>query len=430
MRPFSGRSAVGLLFACLAAVGCENQYSADRVYGLRKDPVIKNGQELAAERPLPDRPGQLPAMNIKDLTEQADESHPYYRPDASKRNEFVTKDLVRDPGAIPAADRTTIEKFLEACFGRPRDPKVVVTDNEGNVDEAKTSAAATLLKLEPQRLAAGSIVYREHCLHCHGVTGDGRGPTGKWVNPHPRDFRSGLFKFTSVNRAEKPYLNAHREDLIRTIRMGVEGTAMPSFNLLTNEQIEDVTSYVTHLAIRGETEVRTIKGGFESGGGKLFVPDGVDLSEQMAKSLNFVVKAWRESQAPENKIHPVAMKFDANDPANADKLRESVQRGKKIFEDEKRKLCHSCHTNYGRQANYKADEWGTLSRPRNLTQGIFRGGRRDTDLYNRIHSGIIGSGMIPFAKDLSGDEIWDLVNFVRVVGYPEMRKKLDVDIPE
>ena len=47
----------------------------------------------------------------------------------------------------------------------------------------------------------GSKHFRLHCLHCHGLTGDGRGPSGKWLNPHPRDYRQGLFKFQSVNQA-------------------------------------------------------------------------------------------------------------------------------------------------------------------------------------------------------------------------------------
>ena len=39
-------------------------------------------------------------------------------------------------------------------------------------------------------LAEGSKLYRQHCLHCHGLEGNGRGPTGYWVNPPPRDYRA------------------------------------------------------------------------------------------------------------------------------------------------------------------------------------------------------------------------------------------------
>ena len=38
-------------------------------------------------------------------------------------------------------------------------------------------------------------LYRQHCVHCHGITGDGAGPTAQFLMPYPRDFRTGEFKF-------------------------------------------------------------------------------------------------------------------------------------------------------------------------------------------------------------------------------------------
>ena len=29
-------------------------------------------------------------------------------------------------------------------------------------------------------------LYREHCAHCHGISGDGVGPTAVFLNPYPR----------------------------------------------------------------------------------------------------------------------------------------------------------------------------------------------------------------------------------------------------
>src|ERR671935_235750 len=73
-----------------------------------------------------------------------------------------------------------------------------------------------------ETLAHGSRVYRVHCLQCHGVTGDGRGPTAAWVNPHPRDYRQGIFKFQSRDQTEdKGYGTVRKpakEDLVRTLR--------------------------------------------------------------------------------------------------------------------------------------------------------------------------------------------------------------------
>jgi hypothetical protein len=69
-----------------------------------------------------------------------------------------------------------------------------------------------------------------------------------------------------------------------------------------------------------------------------------------------------------------------------------------------------------------------------LTKGVYRGGRRPIDLYYRIHSGINGSNMASLL-DVEGEtpkdrekRIWDLINFLQVLPYPEMRKKYDIKL--
>ena len=47
-------------------------------------------------------------------------------------------------------------------------------------------------------------LYRKHCVHCHGITGDGRGPTALFLNPYPRDYRPGVYKFKSTYNPAKP----------------------------------------------------------------------------------------------------------------------------------------------------------------------------------------------------------------------------------
>jgi hypothetical protein len=63
-----------------------------------------------------------------------------------------------------------------------------------------------------------------------------------------------------------------------------------------------------------------------------------------------------------------------------------------------------------------------------VTLDVYRGGRRPIDLFWRIHSGIGGANMAGFSSSLSDEQIWDLVNFLRVAPYAEMRKKYGIDI--
>ncbi len=57
------------------------------------------------------------------------------------------------------------------------------------------------------------MLYAEHCQHCHGTAGGREGPTAQYLNPRPRDYRKGIFKFTST----KENIRAHRGDLGRII---------------------------------------------------------------------------------------------------------------------------------------------------------------------------------------------------------------------
>ncbi len=68
------------------------------------------------------------------------------------------------------------------------------------------SLGALLLLLPGSALAgdaaAGKTVYDTNCLSCHGATGKGDGPVGQALNPRPRDFSTGDFKFDTDNDGE------------------------------------------------------------------------------------------------------------------------------------------------------------------------------------------------------------------------------------
>ena len=105
-------------------------------------------------------------------------------------------------------------------------------------------------------IEGGYALYRKHCLHCHGVFGAGDGPTAEFLYPRPRDYRPGIFKFTSTNPTNaKP----SRADLRKTLLYGLHGTSMPGFEAtMTPSEIEQVIDYMTFLSMRGETETLLI----------------------------------------------------------------------------------------------------------------------------------------------------------------------------
>ena len=70
--------------------------------------------------------------------------------------------------------------------------------------------------------------------------------------------------------------------------------------------------------------------------------------------------------------------------------------------------------------------------PRNLRQGIYRGGRRPIDIYWRLRNGIDGTpmpaammkpdGAGPEVKGLTEEDLWCLIDYVRNLPYESLSR--------
>lgn len=376
-----------LLVVILLGNGCDSgtgTYPVDLLYPIRSDVlVVQKGQGEGVNHPIP--PGKL------------DE---FVRDTDRRQGKTV------DPLKIPEEQRKILQDELRAFFGRPVQPWVRVRDDHEKVAVVEKMVAG--LNLNGQNLRTGSVLYRRHCLHCHGVAGDGRGPTGPWISPPPRDYRQGIFKFTSTGGAPKP----NRQDLYRTLYNGLEGSAMPPFSLLREEELEALVSYVIHLSIRGEVEFAAMQSLIQNGDFENDTP-----AEFLQKKLVEVLEQWESSNAI------VVTPSEVPTYKGEEERLEAVSRGYQLFTDEKRNLaCRTCHVDFGRQSNYRFDDWGTLGKPNNLTNGIYRAGRRPIDLYWRIRSGIkpIMQKFGDKPEELPEKDAWDLIAFLEALPYPAM----------
>ena len=289
-------------------------------------------------------------------------------------------------------------------------------------------------------LQRGRNLYHRHCVHCHGSSGDGDGPTAKYFNVRPRDYRKGIFKFTST----KTEVRASRDDLYRMIKLGAPGTYMPSFMLLPDDEVSALVEYVRWLAMRGEMEGKLyvefyIDHSKEDPAGKddfneTWAADAADVIESAGDELN---QDWALAEQEDQIVFPVYLKGNPEEKPVGEALPrtpyspESIARGRKLFMDAKSAAnCFSCHGEKGRGNGASTeqrqklpsgelaekpglfDAWGNKVKPRNLTMGLYRGGRRPIDIYRRIHAGIKGTPMPGAGDKLTPDQTWDLVNYV------------------
>ncbi len=300
-----------------------------------------------------------------------------------------------DPTTIPAATRTALDRQLRDIFGTPGAPTVT--------GDAEVNATSARLGLVPDKLTEGGRLFRKQCQQCHNLTGDGQGPAANVV-PAPRDFRRGMFKFTTTGEG-KP----RRSDLLRTLNEGLKGSAMPSFALLPEAERDLLARFVTYLSIRGQVEFDTLAAAAAPAG----LPDVPTFANARVKAI---VAEWeRAENAP---LFPgLATIPDDGEPGNPAHT-DAVHRGYALFTAKADNSCITCHGEFGHKPTLRYDVWGTVAKPADLTvSNVFKGGKRPEDVFARIRGGILPVGM-PAHPELSDRQVWDLVRFVRAIPYP------------
>jgi len=108
---------------------------------------------------------------------------------------------------------------------------------------ALTLGAAPLAAQAGGNPARGRQVYERYCVQCHGARGDGAGEVARWSQPKPRDFRQGVYKFSSTRYGSLPT----PADLDRVIQDGLYGTRMPPFAALSTRERRDVIAFLQTL---------------------------------------------------------------------------------------------------------------------------------------------------------------------------------------
>jgi len=91
-------------------------------------------------------------------------------------------------------------------------------------------------------LETGRVSFKLNCASCHGEHGKGDGVSAAALDPTPRNFAAGRFKF-----------GANPAQIFRTLGRGIPGTAMIAFTQLPEEERWALAYYVAELRSRGKS---------------------------------------------------------------------------------------------------------------------------------------------------------------------------------
>jgi mono/diheme cytochrome c family protein len=114
------------------------------------------------------------------------------------------------------------------------------------------SAALALLFAPVTALAGGTDTGKENydlfCSSCHGFTGEGDGPAAIALQPPPRDFSEGAFKFDTDEDGE-PGTDADLRNVITNGAGKYGGNMMmaPWGDTLSADEIDSVILYLRSL---------------------------------------------------------------------------------------------------------------------------------------------------------------------------------------
>ena len=209
--------------------------------------------------------------------------------------------------------------------------------------------------------AAGGLVYAEECAVCHGLSGDGEGMAAHMFQVRPRDFRRGAFKFRSSPTGSLPT----DDDLFRTIRRGLPGSAMLPQDQLTDAEVRNVIAYLKTLSPRFSTEPAPVP---------ITVPPGPEATKDV------------------------------------------LARGREFYREMK---CPECHGPAGRgdgdSAGLLKDDLGRPLRPADLARRPLKSGDGPEAIYRTLATGVGGTGMPSYLDALTPEELWALVRYVETL---------------
>jgi len=243
----------------------------------------------------------------------------------------------------------------------------------------------------------GRQMYVRQCFACHGLEGDGRGPSSPGLRPAPRDLRLAKYKFVRMVDGDLPT----DKMLYNVIRGGLHGTPMLPWDI-QDEALYDIINYI-----------------------KTFSPED---------------DGWRD---PENEI---GSDIELSEDPWVGKAEEAIEQGKYVYHGIAN--CQSCHPAFGtkeylhgafiraeKKPELRDDPYHSAKQvteyevvgveqtnlPPDYTLNTTRSIRPDpgetnwdakNSLYRIIGAGVNGTAMAAWQGTLDEDDLWAVAYYV------------------
>ncbi len=229
----------------------------------------------------------------------------------------------------------------------------------------------------------GQVLYEKSCAIYRGRDGDGKGEAAYLLQPKPRNFHAGEFRLVSSQNRQPT-----REDVFRVVTNGMPGTPMPSWAHLAESDRWDLADYILKLNWQG------------------WVEKGMGLGDARPEAEKYATEVTQPGDPiplpPEPAVTP-----------------RGLRQGRAYY----LKVCANCH---GEDGKGKFDPtWRTAEGfptwSRDLSEGVFKGGREGEQLYLRFFTGMPGTPMPN--GELPGEQVWRVVQYVQSLSDPAAQEQ-------
>ena len=151
--------------------------------------------------------------------------------------------------AVAMRDRTPATMYRVLSVGVAGTPMVAFSSAFSADERWNIVSYVMTLRSTPQRVAEGEGLFTQRCVQCHGTLGAGDGALARTLSRMPQEIGTHVWQASQTD-----------EKLLKVVRDGVAGSAMPPSHELSPEQTANIVAYLRTLSFKAPPQVAEAPG--------------------------------------------------------------------------------------------------------------------------------------------------------------------------